>query len=208
MRYAGIVAGLCLTLATVTAEAAPVGKVGRLQGEASFAAAGGKVAVMVGAPVEQDQTIETGAGARLEISFIDGTSFTIGEKSKVTVDRFVFNPDGNKNAIKLAVVGPFRFISGKLSKTLGANISVKTPFATMGIRGTDVWGGPIDERYGVFLGTGIVSVTSGSKTVVLSKSGSGVNIADAKGAQPGAVTQWPKEKIGRALATVAFSRPR
>jgi hypothetical protein len=210
MRYQAILAGLLVALAwSMAAQAAPVvGKVGRLQGGASIAAAAGKVAMTEGMPVEQDQTIETGPGARLEISFVDGTSFTIGEKSKVTVDRFVFSPTGNKNVLKLAVVGPFRFISGKLSKSLGANISVTTPFATMGIRGTDVWGGPIDQRYGVFLATGIVSVTSGGKTVVLSRAGSGTNIDDAPGAQPGAITQWPKDKIGRALATVAFGQAR
>ncbi len=206
MRYAAVLAGLMLSLALGPATAATVvGKVGRMQGEVSaFASAGGKVAMMVGTPVEQDQTIETGVGARLEINFVDGTVFTVGEKSKVTVDRFVFNPNGNKNALKLAVVGPFRFISGKLSKSLGANVTVTTPFATMGIRGTNVWGGPIDQRYGVFLATGIVSVTSGGKTVVLSRPGSGVNIANAEGAAPGGITQWPEDKIGRALATVAF----
>lgn len=205
MRYAAVLGGLILALAIGPAAATVVGKVGRLQGDvSSVATGGGKVAMTVGTPVEQDQTIETGPGARLEISFVDGTTFTVGEKSKVTVDRFVFDPGGNKNALKLAVVGPFRFVSGKLSKTLGANITVKTPFATMGIRGTDVWGGPIDERYGVFLATGIVSIASGGRTVVLSRPGSGVNVANAKGAPPGAITQWPKEKIARALATVAF----
>jgi hypothetical protein len=206
MRCGAILAGLILTLAIGQATAATVvGKVGRVQGEVSaVVSAGGKVAMMVGTPVEQDQTIETGVGARLEINFVDGTTFTVGEKSKVTVDRFVFNPGGNKNVLKLAVVGPFRFISGKLSKSLGANVSVTTPFATMGIRGTNVWGGPIDQRYGVFLATGIVSVTSGGKTVVLSRPGSGTNIANDKGAPPGGITQWPQDKVGRALATVAF----
>jgi len=206
MRCGVIFVGLVLSLAIGQATAATVvGKVGRMQGEVSAVVpAGGKIAMMVGTAVEQDQTIETGVGARLEINFVDGTTFTVGEKSKVTVDRFVFNPGGNKNVLKLAVVGPFRFISGKLSKSLGANVSVTTPFATIGIRGTNVWGGPIDQRYGVFLATGIVSVTSGGKTVVLSRPGSGTNIANDKGAPPGGITQWPQDKVARALATVAF----
>jgi hypothetical protein len=176
-----------------------VGKVSRLQGVASS----GQSRLAVGSPVARDQAIETGPGARLEIAFVDGTIFTVGEKAKITVDRFLFNPDGARNALQLAVVGPFRFVSGKLGKSLGSNVSIKMPFATMGIRGTDVWGGPLDNRYGVFLASGIVTISAGGGTVVLSRPGSGTNI-ERVGAAPGNVTQWPKDKVARAIATVTF----
>ncbi len=177
----------------------PVGKVARVQG----AVTSGAATLSAGSPVEQDQAIETGAGARLEIVFVDGTTFTVGEKSKVTIDRFVFDPYGAKNALQLAVVGPFRFVSGKLGKALGSNVSVKMPFATMGIRGTDVWGGPIDDKYGVFLAHGIVTISAAGGTVVLSRPGSGTNI-ERIGGVPGKVTTWPKDKVARAIATVTF----
>jgi hypothetical protein len=192
---------LMFALLAAAAHAATVGKVARVQGSVTSGAA----RLAAGSPIEQDQVVETGPGARLEIVFVDGTTFTVGEKSKVTIDRFVYNPGGATNTIRLAVVGPFRFVSGKLGKALGSNVSIKTPFATMGIRGTDVWGGPIDNRYGVFLAEGIVTVSAGGGTVVLSRRGSGTNI-DRIGALPGNVTQWPQDKIARAIATVTFRR--
>ena len=190
-------------LAASADAATVVGKVARVQGEVSASAAGGRVALPIGSPVHRDQAIETGANARLEIVFVDGTTFTVGEKSKVTIDRFVFDPGGTRNALRLAVVGPFRFISGKLGKAIGSNVSITTPFATMGIRGTDVWGGPIDNQFGVFLADGIVTVSSGGGTVVLTRRGSGTNIARV-GTTPGRVTAWPRDKVARAIATVTF----
>jgi hypothetical protein len=137
------------------------------------------------------------------IVFVDGTEFTVGENSSVTIDRFVYDPAGSTNAVKLGVVGPFRFITGKIGKAVGANVSIRTASATLGIRGTDIWGGPIDNQYGVFLIRGIVTVTGGGGQVVLSKPGSGTNVAQP-GAAPGPVKQWPKDKVARAFATVAF----
>jgi hypothetical protein len=199
----GLIAALLALFALPAAAETQVGKVGRIQGSASATLAGNSVTVAVGGPVFLDQMIKTGAGARLLIEFVDGTQFTIGEKSSVTIDRFVFDPGRPVNAIKLGVVGPFRFITGKVGKAIGSNISIRTASATLGIRGTDVWGGPIDNQYGVFLAQGVVTVSAGGGQVVLSKPGSGTNIA-APGTPPGPVRQWPKDKVARALATVAF----
>jgi hypothetical protein len=74
---------------------------------------------------------------------------------------------------------------------------------TLGVRGTDVWGGPIDRRYGVLLLEGVVEVTNAAGSVVLRTPGEGTNIA-APGTAPGAVTRWPGDKVARALATVSF----
>jgi hypothetical protein len=192
----GLIAALLALFALPAAAETQVGKVGRIQGSASATLAGNSVTVAVGGPVFLDQMIKTGAGARLLIEFV-------GEKSSVTIDRFVFDPGRPVNAIKLGVVGPFRFITGKVGKAIGSNISIRTASATLGIRGTDVWGGPIDNQYGVFLAQGVVTVSAGGGQVVLSKPGSGTNIA-APGTPPGPVRQWPKDKVARALATVAF----
>jgi hypothetical protein len=202
LRLGWIVTLLAFLTAPALADA-QVGKVGRIQGMVSATLAGKTLAVGVGGPVFLDQTFKTGAEGRLEIEFVDGTKFTVGEKSTVTIDRFVFDPGGIKNAIRLGVVGPFRFVTGKIGKTLGAEVAVKTPVGTLGIRGTDVWGGPIDRQYGVFLIRGIVTVSAGGGQVVLSRPGSGTNVA-RPGAPPGPVKQWPKDKVARAVATVTF----
>ena len=91
-------------------------------------------------------------------------------------------------------------MSGQVSKLASADVSVTTPVAVVGIRGTEFWGGPIDDQaLGVFLIEGSVSVSNGAGQQILNLPGQGTNIA-----APGPVTFWPPDKVGRAIATVTF----
>jgi hypothetical protein len=102
------------------------------------------------------------------------------------------------------VIGAFRFISGQVSKLASSDVSVATPSATIGIRGTEFWGGPIDgQSLGVFLIDGAVRVSNAAGEQNLSLPGQGTNIA-TPGAAPGPVTIWPPDKVSRAVATVTF----
>ena len=97
-----------------------------------------------------------------------------------------------------------RFVSGKLTKLASSDVSVTTGVATLGIRGTEFWGGPIDDQaLGVFLVTGVVSVSNAAGEQILSRPGQGTNIA-TPGSAPGPVTFWPQDKVDRAVATVTF----
>ena len=180
-----------------------IGTVTRLQGEGTLTrgTSSSPLAVEVGLQLNDD--IATGAAARAELTFADGTKLTVGEQSKIKIDTFVFDEKASGNKLGLNVTGPFRFVSGKLSKGYGAQVSVTTPMATIGIRGTDFWGGPIDNQYGVFLIEGSVSVTTPAGEAVLTATGSGVSVP-APGQAPGEITQWPQEKVDRAIATVTF----
>jgi hypothetical protein len=143
--------------------------------------------------------VSTGEAARLEVTFTDGTQVTLGEKAELTLDTFVFNPAAGSGTIKFGVVGAFRFLSGQSS-----DVSVTTPVATLGIRGTEFWGGPIDNQaLGVFLIEGAVRVSNAAGEQILSQPGQGTNIV-TPGAAPGSVTLWPPDKVNRAIATVTF----
>ena len=123
---------------------------------------------------------------------------------KLTLDSYVFNPAAGSGTIKFGVVGAFRFLSGRVSKLVRSNVSVTTPVATLGIRGTEFWGGPIDNQaLGVFLIKGTVRVSNAAGEQILSQPGQGTNIA-TPGAAPGPVTFWPPDKVNRAIATVTF----
>jgi hypothetical protein len=94
-----------------------------------------------------------------------------------------------------------RFVSGLTGQS--PDISIRTPVATIGVRGTDFWAGPIDGALGVLLIEGEVSVTNIAGEAVLDAPGEGTNVAGPDVA-PGPVTQWPQEKVERALAATAF----
>jgi hypothetical protein len=210
-----IVASALLAPAAAHA-AAVVGAVSRIDGPCTGVSEGTTRTLADKMPIHLDEAVSTGAGARLEITFEDGTKVTIGEKAKVTIDTFVYRPSGAGNKLRFSAAGPFRFISGKLGKTAGATASVVTPVATIGIRGTDFWGGPIDGQFGVFLFEGAVAVATTTGETVLDNAGEGVNLivtppprgrpagSTAQAVSRSTVSMWSNAKINRALATVTF----
>jgi len=199
-----VVAFLCGLGADPVAAQQAIGAVSRIQGQASGTHGGVAEALALKSSVFRDETVSTAEGARLEVTFVDGTQLTLGEKTKLTLDAFVFDPAASRGTIKFAVAGAFRFISGQASKLAQSDVSVTTPVAVIGIRGTQFWGGPIDNQaLGVFLIEGAVSVTNAAGAQILNQTGQGTNIATA-GAAPGPVTFWPQAKVDRAIATVTF----
>jgi hypothetical protein len=181
-----------------------IGRVSRLQGEASGTRNGATRDLALNSSVFLNEVVSTAETARLEVTFTDNTRLTLGEKAKLTLDNYVFDSAAGKGTIRFGLVGAFRFVSGQVSKLASADVSVTTPVAVVGIRGTEFWGGPIDDQaLGVFLIEGAVSVSNAAGQQVLNLPGQGTNIA-APGAAPGPVTFWPPDKIGRAIATVTF----
>jgi len=181
-----------------------IGGVSRLQGFSSGKLDGTIEILRIDSSVFQQQIVSTGPTSRLEVTFADGTMLTLGENAEMTLDRFVYDPAGGTAELKLGVVGAFRFITGQASKLASADIAVTTPVATVGIRGTDFWGGPIDDQaLGVLLIDGAVSVSNAAGEQILDTPGQGTNII-SPGDAPGPVTFWPQDKADRAFATVTF----
>jgi len=66
-----------------------VGRVSKVQNQAQV----GSIPAAVGTSVGMGDTLRTGANARLEVTFRDGTKLTLGENARVVIDRYVYNPD-------------------------------------------------------------------------------------------------------------------
>ena len=81
--------------------------------------------------------VRTGNG-RMAIEFLDSSILRLTEHSKVVIDNYIFDPDPNKSQLALNMAsGTARFITGALGKINKENISIRTPSATIAIRGTD-----------------------------------------------------------------------
>ena len=125
-----------------------VGMVTKVENQAQV---GGEAAA-VGSPVHMNDTVRTGANARLQVTFRDNTNLTLGENASVVVDRFVFDPDAGVGEATLnATKGAFRLVTGRLSDMTNKDINVSTPFAALAVRGTDFWGGAVKKQSGVLL---------------------------------------------------------
>ncbi len=85
--------------------------------------------------------ILTGRGSRLQVLLLDHTMFTVGASARIKVDRFVYDPNRSSSAVGLSVArGAFRFMSGKPTHANPGQSSIRTPSASIGIRGTIVEG--------------------------------------------------------------------
>jgi hypothetical protein len=156
-----------------------IGTISRIQGEASATRSGATRALSLNAAVFRTETVATAETARLEVTFTDNTRLTLGEKANL------FDSAAGSGTIKFGLVGAFRFVSGQVSKLASADVRVTTPVAIVGIRGTEFWGGPIDDQaLGVFLIEGAVSVSNAAGQQLLNLPGQGTNIA-GPGAAPG-----------------------
>ena len=82
-------------------------------------------------------TVKTGKG-QVGIKFIDDTRVDVTEHSKLVIDEFVYDPNTNTGKLSLkATLGTVRYASGQIAKNSAQNVNIKTPTATIAVRGTD-----------------------------------------------------------------------
>ena len=81
--------------------------------------------------------VQTGNG-RVEITFVDDSTVKVTEHSKLVIDDFVYSgkPSTSRMALKFAS-GTARFTTGRGGKINKGNINLRTPTATIAVRGTD-----------------------------------------------------------------------
>jgi hypothetical protein len=87
--------------------------------------------------VEMNDTVST-AKARAELTFEDKTTVKLTEHSKMIIDDFVYDP--KKGSGKLALnmaLGTARYASGQIAKNNPQQVAIKTPTASIAVRGTD-----------------------------------------------------------------------
>lgn len=91
--------------------------------------------------VSLSNAIQTGRSSRLQILLLDGTSFQVGANARLTVDRFVYDPARSASEVGVNVArGSFRFVSGAPTRQRPGQSGIRTPVASIGVRGTIVEG--------------------------------------------------------------------
>ena len=86
-----------------------------------------------GSNVYSKETVRTGDAGQADLKFHDSSNLTVGPKSSVRLDKFVYDPNKSASTVAIqATKGSFRFVTGSQGK--GA-VQVKTPYGTLGVRG-------------------------------------------------------------------------
>ncbi len=118
----------------------PIGHVDQMDGDVYVIRNDGtKVQLDVGDPVYQGDALETGPEGAVGIILADQTTFSMAENGSMVLDEMVYDPGTDAGSMNFSVVkGVFTFVSGQVAKTDPDAMTIETPVATIGIRGTQV----------------------------------------------------------------------
>lgn len=90
-----------------------------------------------GSQLVRSDVIVTGSHSSGGIVFKDGTLLTVGPSAEIEISRYVFQPEEAKYDFSLYLKkGTAIYSSGKLGKLAPESVSLNTPRATVGVRGT------------------------------------------------------------------------
>ena len=129
---------LALLVLSTNNALAVIGDVIEQRGNSMIERKGGEELVVdTGASVESYDTVKTAKG-RTAIQFVDDTRVDVTEHSKLLIDEFVYDPNTKTGALSIkAALGTVRYASGQIAKNSRQNIKIRTPTATIAVRGTD-----------------------------------------------------------------------
>lgn len=200
MRHA-VIALLLVLLPPLPAWAADVAAtITRLQGTAHS----GQDRVTKGSSLVSGAVLSTGPGTRAELGFADGTMVVVGENSRFAIESFLYDARAQTGEAHFRVdQGVFLVTSGAVAKLPGRPLSVTTPVASIGVRGTKFWGGSLDHPLDVLLLEGAITVRSPGGSTDLDNSLEGTDVP-AMGAAPSPAGRWKPERVDKALKSISF----
>ena len=146
LRSLGIL--IVALLVSTPAFAAAVGMITKVENQAQV----GGGAAAVGSLVQMGDQLHTGPKSRIEVTFQDKTTITLGENATLVVDRYIYNPERSTGELLVSSgVGAFRMATGRLNEMSNKKITASTPFGALAVRGTEFWWGKINHQYGTLL---------------------------------------------------------
>lgn len=178
-------------LAGAPAQAAErIGVAAAVLNEVTGSVSGAPRRLSTGDGVNQNEVIRTAVDASTQLLFRDETALSIGPSSEVTLDRFVFDPSGSATSVAVNLSkGALRFVSGASDPR---RYKVKTPFATIGLRGTVIDVRYFGDKVYAILSEGAMDVcVTGGQCVSVNRPGDAVVIG------PGGRIEGPKVWDGR-----------
>ena len=182
-----------LLISATPAALANIGNVTQARGTSEVVKRTSKVPTRPQLPIAKMDRVQTGNG-RVEIKFIDDSTVRVTEHSKLVIDDFVYSgrPSTSRMALRFAS-GTARFTTGKSGAINKNNINLRTPTATIAVRGTD-FATTVDD-FGKSLvillpeedgSVGEITVSNAAGMVVLTRAFQAtiVSTADSRPSQP------------------------
>ena len=183
-----------------------VGQIATLQGIATVTRGNAVPSTLkVSDAIYKQDVLQTGANSSLAVTFDDETTLSLTANAQIVVNEFVYEEGGKGNTAVFNIArGTVAFVASLVAKT--GNMTISTPTATLGIRGT----------------TGVVDVPdntaagAGDAKIKLYPDADGrvgqIEIFNQQGQRLGALTQGSsafaiRRGLGGRIAAVPFQIP-
>lgn len=189
--------------AAASASHCRVGEVVQIKGSVELERKSHKITPVEGTKICRGDKFSTAKGAVAELKLRDGTKLTVGKDSQLVIrDYRIYRKQPNVALFDL-LQGAFRSVTGTITQR-PHKFEVKTAVATIGVRGTDFWGGygvtPEGALDVIMLSGKGVYVKNDQGQVELDKAGLGTTIK--VDGTLGEVKAWPEAKVSKAVATI------
>lgn len=178
MRFLALLSGVFCAAAAIFATPAAaqshIGAAVAVRNQVTSVPQGGSQrALATGNQIFQNESISTSANGVAQLMFTDQTTLSIGPRSQVTLDRYVYDPNRSAGDVAVSFTqGAMRFVSGSQASS---SYQVRTPVATIGVRGTIIDLLMMDGRMFGILDEGALTFTlPNGRTIDLDRPGTAI----------------------------------
>lgn len=164
-----------------------IGEVTTIKGTVNASRVDGNIfELSSGDPIFQGDVIQVKGDGSVGLTFVDKTTLSLSDGGKMVLDELVFDPNTGSGSMAVDMLeGAFSFVSGEIAKSGDDAMSVSTPVATIGIRGTSVAGkAAVEGNENSFTlledsdgSVGQISVTNSGGSQILSQVGATTSIS-------------------------------
>lgn len=131
-------AGAFLAATGLVADANGIGQVKVANGTVTIERGGQALPATVGMRVETADVVRTGADGSVGITMTDSSLLSAGPNSILSLDRYEFDTTTGSGRFDTSLArGSLAVVSGRIAKRSPDAMSVRTPFAVLGVRGTE-----------------------------------------------------------------------
>lgn len=121
--------------------AAAVGAFTELEGQVTLLKSGASQAVpaAVQAGIEVKDVIQTEAASRAQLRFLDDTTLTISPLSRITIESYMYEEKGKRQAVLEVAQGLVQVLVSKIFAGQEPDFILKSQTAVLGVRGTEFY---------------------------------------------------------------------
>lgn len=120
-----------------TSASTAIGYVKTATGISSIIRDGDRKSAAAGQPLFEKDVLETGGNGALGVTLKDNTLLSLGPNSSLALESYLLQPHRDTYSLITRITrGTVQYVSGLIAKLSPDSVQIKTPTATLGVRGT------------------------------------------------------------------------